>query len=432
MHPIVFNIKKTTASILPLMAIIATSSSNVAGADAVVEWNAIASQAILTAVAAGRPGQATPIDFAVVHVAVHDAIQSIEQRFQPYEIRIPGATGSPAAATAKAARDVLVARFPEQTASLDTAYSMYLTANRLATNDPGVAVGQRAAAAIIARRANDGTYPTNPPPFTGGTELGEWRPTPSYLPGAPAAFAPMAIPWLGAVTPFAVRSPSQFRPLPPPGLKSARYTRDYNEVKAMGSFSSGARSTELTGLAYFWSDNYPVQWNRALRAIAEANLTEIGDSARLFALANMAASDAVMSSWESKRHFNFWRPITAIQEGEDDGNPATEGDPNWQPLINTPNYPDYTSGANIITGTITRMLALFFGTDRMTFTVTSTVAQAVPNTRTYSRFSDAADDVVDARILLGIHFRFADTAARQQGRQIANWAFKHFLRPVDE
>ena len=346
--------------------------------------------------------------------------------------RIAGATGSPSAAAAKAARDVLVSLFPAQTATLDTAYANYLTANRLTTSDPGIAVGQRAAAGVLARRANDGSYPTNPPPFVGSTEAGAWRPTPSYLPGAPASLAPMAIPWLGSVTPFTLRSPRQFRPAPHPPLNSRRYTREYDEVKSMGSFSGSNRTPEQTNLAYFWADNYPVQWNRALRAISERHLPDhIAHSARLFALANLAMGDAVIVAWDSKSHFNFWRPITAIQEGENDGNPATVGNPNWQPLINTPNYPDYTSGANNVTGACTRMLELFFGTDNVTFTVTSGVALASPNTRTYNRFSDAADDVVDARIYLGIHFRFADTAARRQGTQVASWVFRRFLRPIE-
>ena len=154
-------------------------------------------------------------------------------------------------------------------------------------------------------------------------------------------------------------------------------------------------------------------------------------SARLFALANLAIADAFITAWESKNFYVFWRPLTAIVEGDNDGNPDTTGDAAWQPLFNTPNYPDYTSGANNITGAMTRTLALFFRRDHMTFEVTSLAPLAVQKTRTFHRFSEAAQEVVDARVLQGIHFRFADTAARAQGRRIAEWTFSHFLLPIN-
>ncbi|MCU1272769.1 MAG: hypothetical protein JWO48_200 [Bryobacterales bacterium] len=403
-----------------------------AQADAVADWNAIAIQSITTAVPA-RPGASVFLDIAVVQAAVYDAVESIDGRFRPYHLAVPGASGSPAAAGAKAAHDVLVNRFPAQTASLDTIYHDYLSSHGLAENDPGVLVGQQAAAGIIVLRTGDGSFPDPPPPpFTGGTNPGEWRPTISYLAGPPPSLAPMLIPWLGTVTPFTLTAPSQFRAAPPPALTSARYLRAYNEVKALGVFSGSTRTADQTDLAYFWSANYIVIWNQALRDIAGAHVKNLGDSARLFALANLAMADAVITAWDTKRHYFFWRPVTAIQEGDSDGNTQTAGDPNWQPLINTPNYPDYTSGANNVTGAVTRALALFFGTDNMTFSLTTTNSTAVQQTRTYSRYSDAAQEVVNARIYEGIHFRFADTTARRQGRQVAKWAFKHFLRPVHD
>src|SRR5262249_15454826 len=156
-----------------------------------------------------------------------------------------------------------------------------------------------------------------------------------------------------------------------------------------------------------------------------------GDSARLFALAGLAAADAAITAWDSKLHFHFWRPVTAIQEGDADGNPKTAGDVLWQPLINTPNYPDFTSGANNLTGSFTTILRKFFKTDHFEFTVTSNAPLAVVKSRTYQYFSDAADEVVEARILLGIHFRSADEVARKTGTRVARWAFQHVLRPVN-
>jgi hypothetical protein len=235
---------------------------------------------------------------------------------------------------------------------------------------------------------------------------------------------------MGKLDPFTLTSPTRFRPEPPPALTSERYTRDYKEVKDFGSLTSTARSAEQTDLAYFYSGNIPAQWNGALRGIATRYLHRTGDSARMFALANMAAADALISSWDSKVHYVLWRPVTAIVEADLDGNPETIADATWQPLINTPNYPDYTSGANNVSGSMTRTLALFFGTDRVTFDVTTAVPLAVRKTRTYRRFSDAADDMVEARMLLGIHFRFADVAGRTQGRRVADWAFNHYLLPL--
>jgi hypothetical protein len=397
----------------------------------VADWNAVAVQAIITAVPP-RGGAASLLDIAMVHAAVYDAVEAIDGRFKPYHLKIPGASGSPAAATAKAAHDVLINRFPGQAASLDTTYHAYLSSNGLAENDPGVIVGQQAAAGIIALRANDGSYPNPDPPFTGGTDPGIWRPTVSYLPGPPPSLSPMATPWLAAVTPFTLDSPSQFRAKLPPALTSGRYTRAYNEVKAMGAFSNSARTADQTDFAYFWAANYLVLWNHGLRDIAGAHVNTIGDSARLFALVNLAMADAAITAWDTKKHYVFWRPVTAIQEGDNDGNPHTAGDVSWQPLINTPNYPDYTSGANNVTGAVTRMLALYFRTQEMTFSVTTTNPLAVQQTRTYNRFADAAHDVVIARIYEGIHFRFADTEARRQGQQVAKWAFKHFLRSVHD
>ena len=397
------------------------------GADAVVDWNKIASDASETAIAAGRPGQATIIDFAKVQVAVHDAVQAIERRYKPYHVKIRHASGSPAAAAAKAAHDMLVNLYPAQTASLDATYHAYLAAKGLDEDDPGVRVGREAAAGIIKLRENDGVLPVPPPPpFLGGTGPGEWRPTPSYLPGPPPPFAPMGVPWLATVTPFTLKRPSQLRAAPQPALTSDRYTTDYDEVKAFGAFDSTERSPEQTDIGYFYAGNTPAIWNSALRDAASRHLHKIGDSARLFALADVAAADAVITAWDSKRHFNFWRPVTAIQLGDDDTNDETVGDPDWKPLINTPNYPDYTSGANNISGSTTRALQLFFGQDRVTFSSTTGNAFAVKKTRTYERFSDAAADVVNARIYVGIHFRFADLAALSQGRAAAEWAFKHF------
>ena len=171
---------------------------------------------------------------------------------------------------------------------------------------------------------------------------------------------------------------------------------------------------------------------KGLGDIAKDQNLSIAKSARLFALSTLAIADAVISSWDSKRYYNFWRPLTAIREGDNDGNHHTVGDPTWEPFLNTPPYPDYTSGANNVFGAATGMLQLFFGTDELTFSLTTDHPLAIQKTRTYTRFSDLAQDVEDVRIYQGIHFRSADAEARKQGRQVAKWAFKHVLLPVND
>ena len=406
--------------------------STITRADAVTDWHAIAVQALATA-APPRPGPVTFLDLAIVQAAVHDAVQAIEGQFEPYHVEIPGASGSPAVAAAKAAHDVLVNILPGQATSLDTTYHDYLAAHGLAEDDPGVGAGELAAAGILALRANDGRVPNPlPPAFIGGNAPGEWRPTPSNPPeGPPPSFAPMATPWLGAVPPFTLKGGDQFLAKAPPPLHSKRYAKDYHEVKALGARFNSARTPAQTDLAYFYAGNNFILWNRVLRDVAAAHTENIGDNARLLALGTLAIADAVIVAWENKIHYVFWRPITAIQEGDDDGNARTAGDPTWEPLLNTPNYPDYTSGANNVVGALTRTLELFFGTDHITFTVFSQHPLADPNTRTYHRFSDLSWDTVDVRIYQGIHFRFADEEARKQGRRVAQWVFRHFLQPID-
>jgi hypothetical protein len=422
-----------------LIGLIATAALLRAGparADAVSDWNAITSQAVIVAGPVMRPGASIILDFAMVHAAVHDAVQAIEGKYEPYAIEIPGASGSSIAAAATAAHDVLVNRFPLQApgpAGLDATYLAYLAANSLLITNPGVAVGQQAAAGLIALRANDGSFPSPPlPPFNGPPNpgAGDWRPTTSYLPGPPPSGAPMLNEWLAFMTTFTMTSQDQFRPQGPPSLKSGKYTKDYDEVKRLGGDVNSERTQAQTDLATFWNLNFITQWFLVVRDLAAAHVDNIADSARLFALVSLASADSVITAWDSKRHFVFWRPVTAIQEGDDDGNPKTEGDVNWRPFINTPNYPEYTSGANNLTGAVTKTLRLFFGKDKVTFVVTSTNPLAIPPTRTYERFSDAAADVVEARILQGIHFRTADVVARKQGRHVAKWVFENFLRPI--
>jgi hypothetical protein len=408
--------------LIGFLVCVGLSWASSAHADAVTYWNDVT----VEAVTAGRPGGPGFLDVALVHAAVHDAVQAIQRRFEPYSAALQG-SGSPDAAVGAAAYGVLLGIYPKQQALLDMKYKEFLASSGLAGN-PGLAVGQQAAAALLKQYRPAVTLPD----YRGGSAPGEWRPTPSSIgtPPIPPPFSSMAYIYLVETRPFTLDRPSQFRAEPPPALASAEYLRDYNEVKALGGRASTARTPAQTDLAHFWSENFVAQWNRALRSIVDARPMDVGNSARLFALANLAAADAAIACWDSKRHFSFWRPVTAIQEGERDGNPGTIGAPDWEPLINTPNYPDYTSGANDVTAAVTTILERFFGTDAFEFSVTSNAPLATQKTRAFKRFSDAAAEVVEARILLGIHFRFADEAARAQGSRVADWTFTRFLRPL--
>jgi hypothetical protein len=394
-------------------------------ADVVTDWNALSVGFIN---AGARPAPLTSLDLAMIHVAIHDAVQAYQHRFETYNAPVAGAGGSPVAAVAAAARDVLVRRFPAQTAAIETAYLGYLAGKGLSTADPGVGVGRQAALNIIVRRASDGSFPANPENFTGSTEIGQWRPTPPL-------FQAMTAPWLGTVTPFVQRDvDGLLHEPPPPGLTSGIYARDYNEVKTFGRAGTGsARTVEQTTIAFFYSGNTMVLTQLALRTVALANLSDIGDTARLFALANMAAADALINAWSNKRTFNVWRPSTAIVNGDADGNHATEGEPAWSPLFADPPYPDYTSGANSFVGSIMRVLERVLGEEVAPFGLTTTARQngAEMAPRVYTRFADVAEDVVDARVYMGIHFRFADVVARRQARQSADQVVAHGLRPLN-
>jgi hypothetical protein len=410
-----------TRRVLGLLVCGGLLSASPVRADAVTDWNAIASLYITTgrvaapAIPVGRAGPPGLLDFALVHAAVHDAVQAITGQFQPYHYADPavGGIGSPAAAAAAAAHRVLVLLYPGQQTSLDALYTDYLGAHGLAGN-PGIAAGEAAAIAVHAAHYR-AVIPMDP--FFGSNAIGQWR-----------SAVPMGFLYLGFVDPYTLNRPSQFRPPPPPPLTSGVYAREYDEVKARGN--TNAHPNGDTDLAHFWSANFFSQWNEVLRQVAEAELNDINDSARLFALANLTAADTAIAIWDSKVFYNFWRPSTAIHEAANDRNARTAGDVAWAGLIGDPPYPDYVSGANGVTAAFTASLRNFFGTDEMAFSVKTTAPSATTKERFFTRFSQAADEVVDARILLGIHFRAADEEARRLGERVAHWVSQKFLRPV--
>ena len=423
-HPLEENQMKPIRSFVLLLLSLSLFGS-VARADVVSDWNLIAVQAGQVATAPPGPqarvGPSIVVDVAMVHAAVYDAVQAIERKYEPYYVEVPGASGSPIAAAARAAHDILVSRYPDQAGSLGIIYQNYLASNGIALDDPGIAVGEAAAAGIIAMRSCDGSFPDPPTPFIGGTGVGEWRPT--------TAGTTMAAPWLANTRPFMLTRPSQFRSDPPPPVGSQKYVKDYIEVMNYGSANSNFRTDAQTDMAFFWAGNTPAMMNQFVRNVAGSETDNVADSSRLFAFATMSMADAIIACWNDKIQYNYWRPITAIRT--DDGFARTPQDPAWTSLIAAPPYPDYTSGANAIGAATVHALEHALGTDRVAFTLTTTnTGPTSQDTRTFTRLSQVADELVDARIYLGIHFRFADTAARKLGRSVANYGNRNYFRPT--
>jgi hypothetical protein len=435
---------------LVLARIVAPASARPARVDAVTVWNANAGQAALDACLAptDNPLHESRL-YAAMHLAIHDALNAIDRRSRPYVFKTgakPGA--SPDAAVAAAARDVLVPLLQQLPApfsdcvgrndaveKVDRAYAAALGAipdGR--AKRQGVALGQAAAAAILALRAGDGSdTPLFDTAYPQGTQPGEYR----FTPGFDFAFAPG---WAD-VTPFVLRDSSQFRPGPPYAVTARRYTADFNEVKRLGGdgiTTPSARTAEQTEIALFWVESSPLQWNRIARTVSAARGLDLWENARLFGLLNMALADGYIGSFDTKYHqYNYWRPVTAIQTADTDGNPNTSADPTWTPLVPTPPIPDYDSAHSVEGGAAAQVLKRFFGTDHIGFTTCSltlpagsTCDDASPIVRSYTNFSQAREENGVSRILVGFHFRKAVDEGIDHGRQIGNRAVDYFLLPV--
>ena len=412
----------TVVALIPTTSATATAKPPAGDAKVISDWNQIATSTMAgDTTKTGHPQ--VFLYMAFVQAAVYDAVVGIDRRYEPYSFhaRAPHPSSTQAAAVA-AAHEVLVKYFPYAQATLDAAYATSLAEipdGTAKTN--GIVFGVRAADNLIALRANDGR--DAPILFAQPPATGVWRPT-------PPAFQSMFDPWLGFVTPLLVRSATQFGPPGPPTLTSARYTRDFTEVKAYGSATSTVRTADQTATARFFSGNALVQFNAALRDQATVRVLDIVQSARMFAAVDMSVADGLITVWRAKYVYGFWRPITAVNLADTDGNPATTADPTWVPLLATPAYPEYPSGYNVVAATTTGGLEQLFHAQRLNLTLIST---AVPNTlRHYDTGRALRADVVDARVWLGIHFRFADVDSRNLGLQLSDWTLDHYFQPVDQ
>jgi len=383
-------------------------------ADVVTDWNKIAQQTILTA---GSNPLVSSRSLAIVQVSVFDAFNGVERRYQPIHVEpnaVPGT--SRRAAVIQAAYVALLHLYPAQQAFLDEQRDASLKAmtsedavENSVSIERGIEWGQAVADEIFLWRSTDGFTPA-PPPYTGGMLPGQWRPTPpGFANGVGVQFSYM--------TPWALSSPSQFRPAGPPALTSTQYAADVNEVKDIGSLMSMTRTADQTEIARFWNGNTPVGWNRIALSVSEVNDLSLSNNARLLALLNVAMADAVIACWEAKYYYSFWRPVTAIRLADTDGNPGTTVDPTWTPLLTTPAHPDYPSGHATVSRSAKSVLTAYFG-DETGFSTTTEVLPGV--TRNYSNFTQAVDEAFNARIYGGIHFRTACRDGQATGAQVGD------------
>jgi hypothetical protein len=391
--------------------------SVMATTNAVSEWNQIAVTLSLSASAALSPVQQTRV-MAIVQVAMHDGVSGISRKYATYLPRsiAPNNASEEAAAIAAAHRS-LVSLFPSQTATLDTLYVSSLNARNISPADPGIGYGEAAAQALLLARANDGAaqaqFDYTPP---GAGNPGVW----TRINNAPAL-----LPGWGEVTPFVIRSSTQFQPDAPPSLDSDTYTRDYNEIKEIGSANSATRTAEQSQIALFWRASPTAIWNPVMQQALASRSFDLSDTARAFALFYVAASDASVSCWKAKYIYSFWRPQLAIRGGDTDGNDATAADPTWVPFITTPPHPDYISGHADNSSAMAHVLESLFG-QKLDAPISVTVGGL---SRQWNSFDEAVDEVIDARVYSGIHFRNSDIVGARQGRQVAQFVLTHALRP---
>ena len=403
-----------------LLGLTALAAPAVGSADTVTQWNQNAATAIY--VTAAQPPNVSVLHMAMVQGAVYDAVNAIDGGHEGYLLtsRLATRTDSKDAAAATAAYKMLVYIVPAQQAALQPLYNLSLAGIADSTaKTRGIAVGEAAAAAMIAARTADGRFGLFR--SLSGTGPGVWKP-----PLPPFASDPNA--WVKDVKPFLIERASQFRSDGPYELKSRKYAREFNEVKSVGAAGIiPTRTTDQTEAALYWAENPPRTWNRIVNSLSTARGVSLVDNARLFAEVYLTAADAFIAVWDEKAHTSFWRPITAIREADTDGNPRTEADPTWLPLVANPPYPEHPSGHLGLSGSFGKTLRQFFGTDRLAWTDTTPVGL---RTRSFARVSDAVDEIVEARIWSGIHFRNADEASVVIARQIAKYRDRHYFGSV--
>ena len=386
-------------------------------ARAVADWSLIAQNAIV-AVGKKFPGEAA-VHMGIVHAAIYDAVVAIKGGYRPYAVTptVPANT-SVEAAVATAAHRVLVGRFGGQEGAMNDRYDAYMDAMPdTEAKANGIVVGDEVGAGMLLLRANDG-LDTDVPYVQLAPGPGVYEPT--------APVAPLGT-RLPHVLPLALERASQFRPNGPPALHSGDYARDFSEVKDLGRLASSVRSAKQTAVARFWTDHDIPQWNRNLLRLAQARGLNSIETARMLAMAHVAGGDAMIACFDAKYHYLSWRPVHAIPRADTDGNHRTLADP-WQPVLSTPNHPEYPSAHGCHTTAIAETLEAFFGPGRFPFSIDSLVTG---ETRHYQRFKDVVADVNNGRVWAGFHFRYSQEDGSKLGRRVARFVIANFFQPLD-
>ena len=383
-------------------------------ADVITDWNE-------KAVAAGAKERQAPFmqtrSLAIVHLAMFDVANAFERRWKPYRVqRSPAPGASRDVAVAAAAHFALIRLYPDQATDLDTSYRAALAA--VPDGEPksqGIQFGEQVAAEMLALRARDGAdAPNTYRPFT---TAGRYVPT----------VFPVASNW-GQVTPFALEEGRQFRPAAPYPLNSPQWATDYNELKRLGSKTGSERSAEQTDIARLWEFTGQGLYHLIPQQLSAAKDLDVLEKARLFALFTMAMADAYIAVFDAKYAFNFWRPVTAIRNGDLDGNDATERDPAWEPFIATPMHPEYPCAHCILAATAAAVAEAFFRDGVPPFSLTSPTAPGV--TRRFNRPLDFVAEAINARVYDGVHYRTSGQVGAAMGRKIGEYVVQHQLTPA--
>jgi PAP2 superfamily len=384
--------------------------------DAALEWNQIALAATETA---GQGPVPQIRSMAIVQVSIHDAVNAITCDYRTYLSIRCGPWGTPEAAAIGAAHRALAGLLPGKAEALREARAVSLASHGLTDTDPGVAFGEAVADVILAVRSNDGSVRAQFPYTAPG----------SGTPGVWVAVgaAPPLQPGWGNVTPWVLRRPSQFQPDGPPPPHSRRYARDYREVKEIGSLTSLTRTDEQTKIARFWLASPTAIWNGVARQLIQAHGLNLSATTRALALIYLASADASIACWDAKYTFNFWRPITAIRSGDVDGNVRTDAEPDWLPLLETPQHPEYLSGHSTNSSAMATVLMLLFG-DSPDAPIVATSPTNPGFERRWARLSEGVEEVIEARIYGGIHYRTSDEEGAALGGRIARYVVNHALR----
>ena len=421
--------KNILTTILLLLAVFATLTTTTVRADEVADWN----RNLFEAARLNNPPTSPLLitrNAALVQAAVFDAINGIERRYTPVHVEPAAEPGSSRrAAAVQAAYAVLVRLYPSQSATLLAKRDASIAAisgdedgNSGRSIERGIAWGQTVADAIWAWRLTDGITPA-PPPFLGGVNVGQWRPTPpGFLSGAGVQFSYM--------TPWVIESPSQFRPGGPPALTSQRYATDFNETKLKGDISGLNRTADESLYSRFWNASTAgFFWNQIALTLAERQHLTLSARSRLLTLLNLSVADAAIGCWEAKYNYTFWRPVTAIPLADTDGNPDTVAGPFTSYLI-TPNHPEYPSGHSCLSGAAAAVLSNSFG-ENTSFSVSSDAAEMAGVVRSFGSFPEALEEIKNARVFAGIHFRSACDDGTQLGARVADYVQSHALQRVN-